>query len=290
MFAAGTDRRLDGAMTKTPVEPLRNSRSENFPVASRLLGAGPRAAVLAFYAYARAADDVADAKGKDAAAKLAALDTFDAGLDGRPGAREALDLRAALSGDVGRIAHARALLGAFRQDARGMRYETWDDLRGYCECSAVPVGRFLLDLHGEDPGARQYSDPLCIALQVFNHLQDLREDRDRLGRVYLPRSWLAAAGAPQTDLSRRALTRPARAVVDRALDECDALLRRAAPLSGSVRSFGLRGQAAATLWLARRLAARLRRGDPLAQRISLSRPDFMRAGLVGLAASLRGAR
>ncbi len=264
------------------VPPARTHRSENFPVAGRLLWGAERGRVLAFYAFARAADDVADDPGRSPERKLARLEAFEAALDGRDGAPEGAALRAALGSGAPGIGHARTLLGAFRQDARGARYETWADLRAYCAMSADPVGRFLLSLRGEGPGAEAPSDALCTALQVLNHLQDLRADRDRLGRVYLPAAWLAAAGAAPRDLSARALSPGARAAVDRALDACDALLDEAAALPGRIAHRGLRVQAAATHALARGLSARLRAGDPLAARVAPGRADVAAAVLGAL--------
>ncbi len=271
----------------SPVARLPGTGAENFPVVAFIVAPRLRAKVAAFYAYARAADNVADDPHLSATAKLAALDGFETGLQGGPGAPEAMRLRRALADAPHLLEPARSLLGAFRQDARGATYRTWHDLRDYCTMSAAPVGRFLLGLHGEAPEAVRYSDPLCTALQVLNHLQDLRQDRDRLGRVYLPQDWLDMAGATEQDLSRPALTGPARGAVDRALEECRDLLERAAPLPRAIRSRGLRGQAAATLWLAQRLATRLREADPLAGRVALSRPEFARAGLAGLLAAAR---
>ena len=268
-----------------PRDPLRSASRENFPVASRLIRRDLRPAVLAFYRFARAADDVADAPSLTADHKLARLAAFEGGLKGEAGDPHALALRRALDGHPGRdpmLASAAKLLSAFRQDAQGARYPDWAALCAYCARSADPVGRFLLELHGEDVSTHAPSDALCTALQVLNHLQDLRTDRDALGRVYLPADWLAEAGSRPEDLSAPSLSPEARAAVDRTLDACDGLLREAAPLPGLIRSRGLRAQAAATLFLARRLAVRLRRGDSLAGRVRPTALDFARAGALGL--------
>lgn len=285
MFAQGTDAEDKRTRMASRRSPSQSAKGENFPVLSYVVAPRLRAKVAAFYAYARAADDVADDPHLSAAAKLAALVGFESGLVDGVGATEARRLRQVLGDEPELIGLSLSLLGAFRQDARGTRYVDWEDLLEYCSMSAVPVGRFLLALHGEGDGAARYADPLCIALQILNHLQDLAEDRARLGRVYLPHDLLEAAGASEADLSLAALTAPARAVVDDVLARCDALLDRAAPLPRAIRSAGLRGQAAATLRLARRLGARLRQADPLRQRVAPSRADFVRAGLTGLRAA-----
>lgn len=264
---------------------LATARSgENFPVGSVLIRRDLRPVVLAFYAVARGADDVADDPVTDPAEKLARLDRVEAGLLGRSdGAPEGLALRDALSqaGRPGGLRHARRLLDAFRFDAQGGTIATWDDLLAYCDDSADPVGRFLLDLHGEGSEGIPASDALCTALQVLNHLQDIKADHLRLGRRYLPGVWMAEEGAGAEDLAAAALTPGLSRVVHRALDACDALLAEAVALPGILLSRRLSGEAAAILRLAQGLAAQLRRGDPLAARVAPSRADFAGAALLG---------
>jgi hydroxysqualene synthase len=258
-------------LQEPPSPRARTAETENFPIASLLLARRVRRQVVAFYRFARAADDMADDAALGAEARLDGLARFETGLDGLPGAAEASDLRASLGPGAPGLEHARTLLRAFRMDAHGHSYGTWAELGGYCALSANPVGRFLLDAHGEAADTAALSDPLCTALQVLNHLQDLREDHDRLGRVYLPADWLAAEGVTPADLSHDAVTPALRRVIGRALDACDDLLSRAAPLPAALRDPGLRAQARATLWLAGELSRALRRGDPLARRVAPAR-------------------
>ncbi|WP_210528752.1 squalene/phytoene synthase family protein [Rubellimicrobium arenae] len=265
------------------------SRGENFPVGSLLIRRNLRGTVHAFYRFARAADDIADSPDLTTRDKLRRLDAFERGLDGHPdGAREGQALAALGRPEPAR--HARQLLAAFRRDAMGQDCATWDDLLAYCADSADPVGRFLLDLHGEDRAVWQLSDRLCTALQVLNHLQDLKADHQGLGRHYLPLDWMADAGATLDDLQAPAITPALRRAVDRALDRCDALLDGAAGLPEALASTRLAGETATILWLARQLAARLRRDDPIAGRVALSRADFVRAGLWGIATMIRPGR
>lgn len=258
---------------------------ENFPVGSVLIRHDLRAAVHAFYRVARNADDLADDPRMPASEKLKRLDAMEAGLDGDPaGPREALVLAGFGRPDITR--HARHLLRAFRRDALGEPCRTWGDLLAYCEDSANPVGRFLLDLHGESSAGHGASDALCTALQVLNHLQDLRPDHLLLRRHYLPLDWLAEVGATPDDLGRDRLSPALRTCVDRALDRCDQMLELARPLPRLLTSRRLAGESAAILRLARGLSARLRAGDPLSGRIAPSRRDMALAGLAGLAAAL----
>ena len=278
--------------TETPADRStaeldRVAGRENFPVASRLLPPHARDKVVAFYRFARAADDIADDPDTTSRTKLARLDDFAQGLSGRGTAGPAVALRRALHegqapSDTAALASAEALLGAFRRDAGGIACADWADLMTYCDASAVPVGRFLLAVHGEDAATHAPSDALCAALQVLNHLQDIGPDRRDLGRRYLPGDWMVEEGARDADLGGPALTPALRRVVDRTLTATDALLAQAAPLPCRIAARGLRIQAAATLALARRLHARLRRGDPLARRVALRRADFALAGLQSL--------
>ena len=95
--------------------------------------------------------------------------------------------------------HAQDLLSAFRQDATKLRYANWEELIDYCSRSAMPVGRFVLDVHGEARETWPASDALCAALQVINHLQDCAKDYQSLDRVYIPLDSMSASGASVED-------------------------------------------------------------------------------------------
>ncbi|MCB1883903.1 MAG: squalene/phytoene synthase family protein [Geminicoccaceae bacterium] len=246
--------------------------AENFPVALRLLGGGRRRAVMAFYGVARRADDAADDPDLPADAKLERLDAIERGL---AGGAFGLDGRAR--------AHLRRLLVAFRADAVNAPVQSEADLLGYCRHSANPVGRFLLDLHGETAAATASADALCTALQLLNHLQDAGGDWRNLRRLYLPLDWMDEAGAdPDMLLADRAPPALARVFARFAALAGDRV-RAAAPLPGLIRSPGLRVQAAATLSAARRLHRRLEGADPIGGRVGLGRCDKALALAAGLA-------
>jgi squalene synthase HpnC len=252
---------------------------ENFPVGSALIAARLRPHVHAFYAFARNADDIADNPALPAAEKLARLDAMEDVLLGRSnsGSPSAVRLRASLAETGVTPQHSRDLLVAFRRDAMQSRYARWEDLLDYCRYSAMPVGRHVLDLHGESRETWGPSDALCAALQVENHLQDCAKDLAALDRSYLPAELLAACGARVED-ARNAATSPAlRRVFDALLDRCDELNRAARDLPRRVRNRRLRLETAVIVTLSRRLAARLRRGDPLAARVRLRKSDALAA-------------
>ncbi len=160
------------------------------------------------------------------------------------------------------------------------------ELRGYCALSASPVGRFLLDLHGEDAALYLHSDPLCDALQILNHLQDIRDDFASLDRIYLPADLMAAHGVAEADLVSAGATTGIRAVIDACLDECDGLIAVAAPLPVKLADRRLAANSAVILRLAARLSRRLRRQDPIAGRVALSRMDFLMSGITGVVAGI----
>jgi farnesyl-diphosphate farnesyltransferase len=208
-------------------------------------------------------------------------------LDGAPGpdAPAAAQLRASLAETGVTAQHSHDILRAFRLDATKLRYRGWDDLLEYCRYSASPVGRQLLDLHGETRASWEPSDALCSALQILNHLQDCGDDYRALDRVYLPHDALDRAGARIEDLAAARASPALRTVLDRLLDGTDGLIACARALPQAVRSAGLRRECAVIVSLAERLSRRLRAGDPLAMRVKLKRGDVAAAFLVGF---LRG--
>lgn len=257
---------------------------ENFPVGSWFIRAGLRRHVHAYYAFARNADDIADDPALDAAEKIARLDTMEAVLDGAdPSASPAAArLRASLAATGVDPVHARELLIAFRQDAVKQRYANWDELMRYCRYSAAPVGRYVLDLHGESRQTWPASDALCASLQVLNHLQDCAKDFAGLDRSYLPGDWLEGVGLGPEAVRAPATPPALRTVFDAVLKRTAALNTRAAALPGLVVARGLRIETAIIVGLARRLHARLGREDPLAGRVKLRKSDAVGAVLGSL--------
>jgi farnesyl-diphosphate farnesyltransferase len=258
---------------------------ENFPVGSALIAPRLRPHVHAFYAFARNADDIADSPTLAAEDKVFRLDTMEEVLLGRceTGSPSALRLRGSLAETGVTARHSLDLLVAFRRDATQRRYASWDELHDYCRYSAMPVGRHVLDLHGEGATTHAPSDALCTSLQVLNHLQDCARDLAGLDRCYLPEDLLAEAGSSVAEVLDATETSGLRRVFARLLDEVDALNRAGADLPRRVRDRRLRLETAVIVGLARRLAARLRRGDPLARRIKLTKGD----AALSVAAALR---
>ena len=253
--------------------------AENFPVGSALIRPALRPHVHAFYAFARNADDIADSPVLEPDDKIARLDHMEAVLLGRAtdGSPSATRLRVSLAETGVTPVHSQELLIAFRQDATKRRYADWGELLDYCRYSAMPVGRHVLDLHGEDRATWPANDALCAALQVLNHLQDCGKDLAALDRCYLPQDMLDEAGADVADVLREAETPGLRHVFTRLLKRTDALNAEAEDLPRRTRDRRLRLEVAVIVGLSKRLTSRLRRGDPVAMRVKLQKTDVARS-------------
>ncbi len=254
--------------TATDLASGKGHRDENFPVASFLLKQEHRAPIMSFYRFARAADDIADHPTAPAEDKLQQIDAMRRGLDGNENGRiEALTLRTVMAERGLDPVHARELLDAFEQDVTIHRYASWDELIGYCRLSAMPVGRFVLDVHSENRSCWPASDALCAALQIINHLQDCGKDYRAIDRVYLPAETLSATGARIEDLAAPAATPALRAAIIALADRTRGLLRESAPFAGQIRDSRLAAEVAIIQRLAESLTARLRTRDPLGERV-----------------------
>jgi squalene synthase HpnC len=247
--------------------------------------------VAVYYAFARAIDDIADNADLPAEEKLARLDGFaDAVRGGNTDSAYAKGhaMRRSL-GETGITdRHCLDLISAFRQDAVKNRYESWKELIDYCNRSASPVGRYLLDLHGEDPAGYQQSDALCNALQVINHLQDCADDYVDMDRIYLPQIWMRKARATAEDLALPATPPTLRRVMDQALDGVEDLLADARKLPAALKSRRLAMESAVIIRVADKLTARLWREDPIATRVALSKPAAMACAAMGVLDVLLG--
>jgi hydroxysqualene synthase len=263
---------------------------ENFPVGSWLIRRSLRVHVHAFYRFARNADDIADNPDLAPADKIRRLDQMATVLDGAPAnaSPAAAAMRRSLLTTGVTAAHCHDLLQAFRQDAQKQRYCDWGELMDYCRYSAAPVGRQLLDLHGESATTWPASDALCAALQVLNHLQDCAEDYRRLDRVYLPLADFSTARTAVEALAAPASSPGLRRVLDAQLDRTALLVAAAGALAPCIAGGGLRRECAVITVLAARLLARLRREDPLAGHIKLGRTDFLAALFKGVVRGVRG--
>jgi squalene synthase HpnC len=265
-------------MTDLAITPSAQFRSgkdagdENFPVASWLIRPRHRPIIIAFYEFVRVADDIADHPTMAATDKLAYLDRLESSLLGA-GADEPQGRRLCeLLGSRGLSPrHAQDLLNAFRQDVTKRRYADWDELIGYCARSAMPVGRFVLDVHGEARSTWPASDALCAALQIINHIQDCAKDLRTLDRVYIPLDMLAAKGIGVEALAEERASPALRGCLHAMTIRTAGLLRRSQGLAGEVSDSRLSLEIAGIQALARRLNMVLQLHDPLCERVHLGR-------------------
>ena len=267
----------------------KDRHDENFPVGSVVIAPRYRTPIHCYYNFARNADDIADSPVLAAEDKVARLDIMQDVLLGRrdSGSRSALALRDSLAETGVDPVHATDLLKAFRQDATKLRYATIDELYDYCQYSAAPVGRYVLDLHGESHRTRAPSDALCISLQILNHLQDCGKDLAQLDRCYLPQALLEHFNASVDDLRGPAETPGLRRVFITLLDRVNRLNRAAEDLPRLVHNRRLRMETRIIYGLARRLQRRLMHSDPLAGRVKLTRSDAISAVLASVSSLLR---
>jgi squalene synthase HpnC len=266
----------------TPAEARsgKGHRDENFPVASRLIHPRHRGPILAFYEFVRTADDIADHPALAPEQKLVLLDRLEATLLGKGDDDPVgVALRGQLAARALPPRHAQDLLAAFRMDVTKLRYRDWDELIGYCSYSAMPVGRFVLDVHGESRAIWPANDALCAALQIINHLQDCGKDFRALDRVYIPLDALAAAGTTVEALgAERASPQLLACIRKLARRTGDTLLRDSRSFTASIedRRLGLEVAVIQT-WAERHIGLLLAR-DPLSERV-----HFGKAAYAGLA-------
>ena len=267
----------------------KGHRDENFPVASRLIHPRHRPAILAFYEFVRTADDIADHAALAPGDKLALMDRLEATLLGKDDDEAtAVALRSQLALRQLAPRHALDLLTAFRMDVTKLRYRDWDDLIGYCSCSAMPVGRFVLDVHGESRATWPANDALCAALQIINHLQDCGKDYRNLNRVYIPLDVLAAAGTGVEPLRGDRASPALRDCIHGLARRTGELLRESRPFSARIRDTRLALEVAVIQRLAERLVVLLSRRDPLCERVHLGTAGVAGFGLLGVVSAAIG--
>jgi squalene synthase HpnC len=265
----------------------KGHRDENFPVASHLVHPRFRAPILAFYEFVRVADDIADHAELAPDRKLALLDRLEGSLLGRnDDDPEGVRLRVVLAERSLTPRHAQDLIDAFRLDVTKLRYADWDELMHYCSLSAMPVGRYVLDVHGESRATWPASDAICAALQVINHLQDCGADYRDLDRVYLPLDILASHGAAIEALGAKTASPGLRSCIAELAVRTAELLRAGDGLVGAIADWRLRAEISVIHALAMRLTRVLAKKDPLDDETHLSK---WQAGWIALFAAFCGA-
>jgi squalene synthase HpnC len=267
----------------------KGHRDENFPVASFLISPRHRGPILAFYNFVRTADDIADHAVLLPKEKLALLDRLEAGLLGtNADDPAAVRLREALNERGLSPKHAQDLIAAFKLDVTKQRYKDWDDLISYCALSAMPVGRFVCDVHGESRAVWPANDALCAALQIINHLQDCKEDYQNLDRVYIPQDALTASGTNTEALGAERASPQLLDCLHKLAARTERLLAESDDFAPSINDMRLSLEVSVINRLAHKLTRILMARDPLRDRVHLGKPAVV--GLTLLAVLLGTAR
>ena len=272
--------------TYRPLKPSTKTKNdENFPVTTVFIPFRLRKHVHLFYNCARTADDIADSTKLTTEQKTFLLKHIDSVLKGtensdRNSKFALLHRRSAEETGV-TVEHARHLLQAFMMDVSKSRYRNWSELINYCQYSAAPVGRYLLDLHGCKKQSQKGTDSLCIALQILNHLQDCKIDYVSLNRVYIPEEFfkiyetdVTVLGAQNTDVNFRC-------VLNKILTRTDELILAAKKEAWKISHRGLRFQTGIIIAIAENLSKELRKRDPISERVELTETQYLFCFLKG---------
>lgn len=263
-------------LTAAELASGKGDHDENFPVAI-FFAPKYREAVLRFYRFVRLADDVSDHATAPAEEKLRILSEMDDCLSGRNDAvGEAVALRTLMAIRGITPDHGHEQIVAFKRDCTQVRYADWDDLMDYCRYSAMPVGRYVLDVHGESQDLWPASDALCAALQVINHLQDCAKDFRNLNRVYLPQDMMAAHGADVQMLKAPRATAELLAVIRDTATRNAELLTRAALFARGIRNARLALDVQIIQTVAEDLNHTLMTRDPLCEPVHHSKTALAR--------------
>ena len=267
----------------------KTHRDENFPVASWIIHPRHRAVILAFYNFVRTADDIADHATLGEDEKLAHLELLEAELLGKGDSQpEAVALRQALADRAMPPRHALDLLTAFKMDVTKLRYANWDELMHYCRYSAMPVGRFVLDVHGESTATWPANDALCAALQINNHLQDCGKDYKDLNRVYLPLDALEATGASVEALALDKAPASLLQCLHALAARTETLLVESKPFSAEIRDFRLGLEVSVIQTFAEKIVRLLKVRDPLSERVHLSPVELLMHSAGGIVSETMG--
>jgi len=261
----------------------KGHRDENFPVASFLIHPRHREAILAFYDFVRTADDIADHASLAASDKLDLLGRLESGLlGGNDADAAAVRLRAALDRHGLSPKHAQDLIAAFKLDVTKLRYRDWDDLIAYCSLSAMPVGRFVCDVHGESRAVWPANDALCAALQIINHLQDCKDDYHNLNRVYIPQDALAASGSGAEALGGDCASPTLLECLHKLAARTGVLLSESDGFAAAIGDWRLGLEVSVINTLAHRLTRLLQMRDPLRDNVHLGVPAVAGRTLIGI--------
>ena len=260
---------------------MKTQTQENFPVACYLFPKAYRKIITDYYNFARYCDDITDSFSLEQSEKLHLLEEAEQSLFGKGNFTYSLKLREDFLHENLDFSLATDLLVAFRADAKNERYQTWGQLLDYCNYSAVPVGRFMLAIHNENPSTYIPAAALCTILQIVNHIQDLRSDVKNLNRIYLPQELLDKFSVSPKSLKKTSCSKNLHFLLNDVLQRCNSLLEDAKILPAIVKNIRLRIYICVVLTLTNILIKKLYNKDVLATQIKLSKTERIYATVYG---------
>ena len=261
---------------------MKTQKQENFPVASRLFSKKLRKIITDYYNFARYCDDIADNPKLSTKQKLQKLDNIELALFNKAKNKQANVLHEDFINEKLDFSLATDLLIAFRQDAKKTNYKTWSQLLDYCKYSAVPVGRFMLAIHDENPSTYLPASALCIVLQITNHIQDLKSDVKKLKRIYIPEELLDKHNVSKRALTASKCSKNLHFLLNDILDRCCGLLKDAEILPAIIKNIRLRIYVCITIILSKILINKLYNLDILNKNVCLTKTDWFVAFVKGI--------
>lgn len=265
----------------------KNKHQENFPVGMMIFNKSIRKIVANYYRFARYADDIADnphLKPQNKVDKLYELEEIFTGQRNYKGQKlkfiQTLKDEFAkhnLSPDL-----ATDLLIAFRKDSLGFEYQTWGQLVDYCKYSAAPVGKFMLAVHKENPSTYLPATSLCVALQIVNHVQDLKYDFQLLKRSYIPLEIMQKYHLMAEDFVKEKSSLSLKKAINHIMEKTQGLVKEGNILPQLISSLGLRMEVCIIISLTNIMIKKILSGDVLASEIKLNKIDWLVATISGI--------
>ena len=263
----------------------KTEENENFPVSSFLISKRFKKHIKNLYLFARNADDIADNSFLESSKKKKILLQFDEIIKSKTKTEYIFlnNLIDTLNETQVSSEYPRNLLKAFLQDSSKVKYDNWGQLIDYCNKSASPVGRFVVNLHLEHK--RNSStimkkiyrgcDDLCNSLQVLNHIQDCKEDFLKLNRVYIPSIYFKEenleVGMMLDERNRDKILR----VLSKCLFKVENLLDDSRQNIKLIKDNSLRKETFVIFNIAKKLTELLKKEDPIKKKVKLSRIDLI---------------
>ncbi len=265
----------------------KNQKQENFPVGMMIFNANLRKIINDYYKFARYADDIADNPNLKAEKKVEKLHELEEiflkqrkyhgqKLKFVTRLREEFD-KQSLNSNL-----ATDLLIAFRKDAIGFDYQTWEQLVDYCKYSAAPVGKFMLAVHKENPSTYLPAASLCIALQIINHIQDLRYDNIVQKRRYLPADIMKKYHLKEEDLTKDKSSISLKKAIEHIINLTRGMVKEGALLTQLIKDRNLRIEVCIILSLTNIMIKKIIKYDVMATEVKLSKFDWLRGTLCGI--------